>query len=230
MKIAASGGSPNPGAMLDVESNDRGFVPPRIYLTGSFMQLNGTTPTEGTVIFSNNWSGDGSLGGLFVWKNSQWGRFGESVRTPTSYIKLIKNNDQIVYPGEQDVSFDQVSTRQQPIGDTPMWSQANPSTVFIWRKGWYFVSASCRMEYVFMNKPRYISIMHKRNQVTAVGFNNNGYGNVGNNVTLNTSTMIYCEENDEINLSCYTEDTATIFPSGLLTTQMSVTQLPTNLF
>lgn len=229
MKIASTPGIPNQGAMLDVESADRGFLPPRIYLTSLSMQLNGTNPASGTLIFSTNWSGDGSLGGLFVWEQNGWQRFSEAPRIPISFIKVVRYNRQDVIAGENAISWEAFIDNRQPVGDIRMWNVANPTEVVIRRKGWYFISGSCRMTAVVVGEPRYISIMQNNQQLSAVGFNNPGIPNVRNNVTLNTSAMVLCEVNDRIKLSCYSINAAGITPDNLLTTQMSVVQLPSQM-
>lgn len=229
MKIASSPGVPNQGAMLDVESIDRGFLPPRVYLTGLSMQLSGATPVPGTLIFSTNWSGDGSLGGLFVWEQNGWQRFSESPRIPISSIKVVRYNRQDIISGENAITWEAFIENRQPAGDLRMWNATNPTEVIIRRKGWYFISGSCRMSAVVVGEPRYISIMQNNQQVSAVGFNNPGIPNVRNNVTLNTSVMVLCEVNDRIKLSCYSINAAGITPNDLLTTQMNVVQLPSQM-
>lgn len=230
MKIASSAGIPNSGAMLDVESNDRGFLPPRVYLTSLNMLLNNTVPLEGTIIFSINWSGDERLGGLFIWRSTQWVALDASTKIPISHIRVFKNVQQALVPGNNDLSWNQISDVQQPDGDLPMWSAANPTKVIIRRKGWYAVSGSCRMDMVLVGDPRYLAITHKGQQVTGAGFNNPGNSGTRNNVTLNTTTVVFCEVNDEIALMSYVVTNSNVTPVASSTTQLSVTQLPNYTF
>ncbi|RZK80288.1 MAG: hypothetical protein EOO85_01235 [Pedobacter sp.] len=230
MKIASTPGVPNSGAMLDVESNNRGFLPPRVYLTSLTMLLNNTVPLDGTIIFSLNWSGDERLGGLFIWRATQWVSLDASTKLPISHIRVMKNVQQGLVFGNNDLSWDMISDVQQPDGDLPMWSAVNPTKVIIRRKGWYAVSGSCRMDMVLVGDPRYLAITHKGQQVTGAGFNNPGNSGTRNDVTLNTSTVIFCEVNDEIALMSYVVTNSNATPVALSTTQLSVTQLPNYTF
>ncbi|RZK68331.1 MAG: hypothetical protein EOO85_24615 [Pedobacter sp.] len=227
MKISSTPGSPHASAMLELESTNRGFLPPRVFLTSNSMLLNGTTPANGTIVFSINWEDNERLGGLFVWKDVVWMRLDDSKKLSISHIRLVKNNDQNLGIGNNEITWNEISDVKQPQGDLPMWSLSTPAKVIIRRKGWYFVSSSCRMGDVLVGETRYLAIAHNGQQITASGYDNPGTAGTSNNVTLNTSTMVYCEINDELVTLNFGNSPAAIKPFGLKTTQFNVTQLPT---
>ncbi|WP_412468126.1 phage tail protein [Pedobacter sp. KLB.chiD] len=74
VKIAVSPGVPNTAAMLDVESSNRGFLLPRIALSSSTMQLNGTTPENGMMAFNTNDVTTNNLRGIgvYIYYGGSW--------------------------------------------------------------------------------------------------------------------------------------------------------------
>lgn len=76
-KIGGAGSSrtPHTAAMLDVESSNRGFLPPRLSLNAASMQLNGENPVDGTLVYNTNTSAPGLLGiGLYIWHSGKWNK------------------------------------------------------------------------------------------------------------------------------------------------------------
>ncbi len=99
IKIGASTGTPNAGAMLEVESSNRGFLLPRIALTSNTMTLNSVTPPNGMMVFNTNTSTSGGLAGtgLYVW-NGQWTLILESsAADPAGSYKLSAANSMTGY-------------------------------------------------------------------------------------------------------------------------------------
>jgi len=99
IKIGASTGTPNAGAMLEVESSNRGFLLPRIALTSSTMTLNSVTPPNGMIVFNTSTSISGGLSGtgLYVW-NGQWKLILESsAADPAGSYKLSAANSMTGY-------------------------------------------------------------------------------------------------------------------------------------
>ncbi|NTD96335.1 hypothetical protein G6M26_27255 [Agrobacterium tumefaciens] len=225
MKIAETTGTPNSGAMLDVESSNRGFLLPRVSLTGLTMRLNGVVPIEGTMIFSTNSTGEGSLGGTFIWKGGAWVALNDSQQITTSQIRLTPGRASLVN-GDVDVYWDGTERVSQPSGDAAMWTSANPTKVIIRRKGWYFVSGSVLIT-ARRARPYFLSIGHKGLKVAPHGFITPGTAGGTNRLTLNTSAMLLCDVNDEITLICTADLSASANPGTYTTTQFSVTQLPT---
>ncbi|WP_293788399.1 phage tail protein [uncultured Pedobacter sp.] len=74
VKIATSAGTPSASAMIDVESSNRGFLLPRIALSSSTMQLNGTTPADGMMIFNSNDVTTNNLkgAGVYIYYGNSW--------------------------------------------------------------------------------------------------------------------------------------------------------------
>lgn len=74
VKISPVTGTPNPAAMLEVESTNRGFLLPRIALTSSAMQLNNTNPIEGIMVFNtNDISTNDLMGvGVYIYHSGKW--------------------------------------------------------------------------------------------------------------------------------------------------------------
>lgn len=191
------------------------------------MMLNGIMPTEGTLIFSTNFTGEGNLGGLFVWKDAKWVSFDESSRILASHITLRRNTNQSLVAGYNAIRWQTALNVTQPSGDSPMWSSGDPAKVIIRRKGLYFISGSCRMEQAVVGLLRYLAITQNGQQVTAIAFTNPGGANGSSTrMTMNTSTSILCEVGDEISLVTYSANTTpVVVPGGLETTRMSVTQI-----
>ncbi|WP_412466895.1 hypothetical protein [Pedobacter sp. KLB.chiD] len=228
VKIANSNGTANQGAILDVESTNRGFLTPRIYLNNALMRLNGVIPAEGTIIFSTNWSGDGNLGGLFIWKGGKWEPFDNTKKIVASHITVTKGYGQNLVVGNNDIIWESAPDILQPTGDSPMWSSSNPTKIIIRRKGLYFVSGSCRLENAVTGELRYFAILKNNQQTSGVGYNTYGVTDSGYRLTFNTSTTIYCEAGDEIKLTCFSANNKPLVaPGGLPTTRMSVTQIST---
>ncbi|WP_412468125.1 phage tail protein [Pedobacter sp. KLB.chiD] len=99
IKIGASTGAPNAGAILEVESTNRGFLLPRIALTSNTMTLNSVTPPNGMMVFNTNTSTAGGLAGtgLYVW-NGQWTLILESsAADPAGSYKLSAANSMTGY-------------------------------------------------------------------------------------------------------------------------------------
>ncbi|MET0574149.1 MAG: tail fiber protein [Pedobacter agri] len=94
LKIGTTTGPPNAGAMLEIESSNRGFLLPRIFLTSITMQLNNVTPPNGMLIYNTNTSTATGLegSGLYVW-NGQWRLIlDNSVANPIGSYKLSAAN------------------------------------------------------------------------------------------------------------------------------------------
>lgn len=99
VKIGTTAGTPNAGAILEVESDTRGFLLPRISLTSNTMQLNNVTPPNGMMVYNTNTSTAAGLAGtgLYIW-NSQWNLMLENgVAEPTGSYKLSVANTMTGY-------------------------------------------------------------------------------------------------------------------------------------
>ena len=67
--------TPNSGAQLDVTATNRGFLPPRVNLSGSNVWGLSGTPTNGMMVFNIAPAGSDTsvvFTGLYVWENGKW--------------------------------------------------------------------------------------------------------------------------------------------------------------
>jgi len=87
VKIGPTTSSPNLGAMLDVESSNRGFLPPRISLGTNTAQLNGIQPADGMVVYNLNTDVAGTLSGvgLYIWYGGKWNQLADKNFLSTNY-------------------------------------------------------------------------------------------------------------------------------------------------
>ena len=74
--------SPADGTVLDVHSSDKGFLMPRVSLSGtddtSTISITGTTPTTGLMVYNTNTGGGAGVAvipGFYYWNGSSWRRF-----------------------------------------------------------------------------------------------------------------------------------------------------------
>jgi len=226
VKIGTSNGTPNVGAMLEIESSNRGFLPPRINLSSATMKLNGENPLEGTIIYSTNFSGDGALGGLQLFRGGQWNRVNEDSKSSLDFIRLLQNTAQQLTGGANTtITFDAIVDVFQSSGDAAMWSSSNPSKVIIRKQGLYFIAANSRVLGSGANQERQLTILKGTNGIAGSG----GITQVGvtSTIEMNASTVIYCNVNDEISVIQYNSNSVyTAASSGAI--NLTVAQLPLN--
>lgn len=195
MKVGANS-APAASNLLEVESTNRGFLPPRISLTSNTMSLNGIVPADGVVVFNTNASG--SLGaGLCTWHDNRWNKLIDSrvSGTPTSFVALRKTSNQDFDAGDNRVNWDQISASQSVPGDSPMWGGAN--AIFIRRAGVYCITANLAVQKFSGTGPvaeRYLFILKGDVQITASGYS------VADDTNLNVSAMVYCAANEIIRI------------------------------
>jgi len=76
VKIGTDHSAAHVSAMLEIESSNRGFLPPRVALTSNTMKLNSTTtnPPDGMIVYNTSVSLTNGLPstGLYIWRDSQW--------------------------------------------------------------------------------------------------------------------------------------------------------------
>ena len=106
--ISENGLSPHPSAGLDVNFDDKGFLPPRVALNSSTDQTTISNPANGLVVFNTMNQNDVSEG-LYVWFDSQWNQVILNESTETNW-KLDGNevdasNDFIGTTNNQSVIF-----------------------------------------------------------------------------------------------------------------------------
>jgi len=96
MKISTGTGSriPDAGAMLEIESTNRGFLPPRINLTSNTMQLNSIQPSDGMVVYNtNSTTVTGGLygAGLYTWYAGRWNFLTDPIYISNNYAAKSSN-------------------------------------------------------------------------------------------------------------------------------------------
>lgn len=196
MKIGI-GGEPIDNSILEVKSENRGFLPPRVFLTTETMGLNGGAPVDGTVVFNSNF-GTG-MGGVCTWHHGKWNRLIDSKKgEPTSFVKLAQNVFQPLDNGYTNIIWN-THSGQSPATDLPMFTTG--SDITIRRTGLYCVVANLAIGKFVQNPDvwaeRYLYISVNGVQNAASGFN------AAIDTYMNVSAMIYCSENDVIKIGFY---------------------------
>ncbi|RZK80289.1 MAG: hypothetical protein EOO85_01240 [Pedobacter sp.] len=196
----------SPGAMLEVESTNRGFTPPRINLTSLTMTLNSVTPADGMIIYSTN----ASVGtGLFAWYSGKWNKILDKSNKNT-YARFLGRATTNVSTLEWDPRL-----VNQPDGLLPMWDSANPSNITIRTAGLYIISTSYRKE-------------STTGSLLTVKINGTAQGDVwyrgstANYITPTSTYMYFLQVGDIITVSPGPGNVAT----DLGTTQISIANIP----
>ncbi|RZK69280.1 MAG: hypothetical protein EOO85_22700 [Pedobacter sp.] len=216
MKIGGSG-IPNPSSMLELESADKGFIPPRINLTSLTMALNGGVPSDGMTVYSTNTT---TGLGLFVWYNAKWNKMLErGTETITTYARFIARGT--LYDGVE-VVWDPVVARQ-PAGTPSLWSAESPSKIIIPTTGLYLVSASYRKD----NPSNAYDYFDFFISSTFSGTTSTYYLGPGP-LTSTLTDIMYLNAGDTINCSGYNSFNSISEPPStfLGTTQLAITQIP----
>ncbi|RZK75702.1 MAG: hypothetical protein EOO85_13220 [Pedobacter sp.] len=198
VKIGATWGTPSNSSVLEIESNNRGFLPPRIFLNSQTMPLNGGLPGDGTVVFNTNFGTN--LGGLCIWHHNQWNKLVDSrkIGKPTRFIKLTQNVSQVMPTGNSIVNWDARSIESVlSPGDSPMWNGG--SDIIIQKSGMYCIVVNVALAVTDGNQigspgERYISISVNGIQAAGSG------SFLGVNSFMNLSAMVYCNQFDRIRI------------------------------
>lgn len=109
---------PHATSMLQVESSTKGFLPPRILLSGNVMQLNGVTPANGMLVYNTNTAAVSGLSGagLYIWHDAKWNRVLENELQTADLANSAVTSDKVA-PG----SAGQVLTTD-PSGTGVKWT------------------------------------------------------------------------------------------------------------
>ncbi|RZK69279.1 MAG: hypothetical protein EOO85_22695, partial [Pedobacter sp.] len=140
-KIGSTTTSASPTSIMELESNNRGFLPPRIFLNNNLMLLNGNKPLDGTIVFNTNFAD--TMGGLCSWHNGKWNKVIEANRAGslTNFIQVDNDNQQILQGGRNnDLNFASVIRYQLQPGMTTMFG-TNANEISIPTSGLYCISA-----------------------------------------------------------------------------------------
>ncbi|RZK75703.1 MAG: hypothetical protein EOO85_13225 [Pedobacter sp.] len=209
VRIGASG-TPPLSAMLELQSDNRGFLPPRVNLTNLTMNLNGGVPADGMIIYSTN-TNTGT--GLFVWHSGSWNRLVEQLDT-TTYARFIGKNSSAI---NNAIPWEPVLIKQ-PGALSPIWQANTPELIYIRTAGLYIISASYRQQ---VGTGREGSIYLKLNGNTDI--QETRYFNRSSDVMTPTfTTMQYFEAGDFFAIHSITGST----DNTLGTTQLTISQIP----
>lgn len=86
--------APSPGAMLEVKSSNKGFLPPRVSLSGINDNTTISSNTEGVMVYNTNDSGNTATDvkpGYYYWKNNSWNKL-----LSESFSKQFSQNNELV--------------------------------------------------------------------------------------------------------------------------------------
>ena len=90
--------TPDPSAQLDVFSNDKGFLPPRIALTSIDLANPISNPATGLLVFNTATSGNAPnnvFPGYYYWNGSAWSKVNQD-NSPNLNGVIIRNFNQAV--------------------------------------------------------------------------------------------------------------------------------------
>ncbi|RYF13253.1 MAG: hypothetical protein EOO42_19030 [Flavobacteriales bacterium] len=166
------------------------------------MTLNGGAPLDGMIVFNTNFN-DG-LGGLCIWHHSKWNRLLDykldvNDGNKTDYIELRQTTNQNLSPGDNILKWHAITRAQYEDGYVPPIN--NTGDILIRRAGVYSVTVRVNVA-TFTAVPvnhRYLFISKNGTQIAASGFNHGA-----SNPLLTVSTMIYCNQNDILNIGYFT--------------------------
>ncbi|WP_412466893.1 hypothetical protein [Pedobacter sp. KLB.chiD] len=214
---------PAASSILELESTNRGFLPPRINLTSPTMALNGVTPTDGMVVFNTNTSS--GLGGLCTWHHNQWNKIIDSRTTGTLTSFVILKGASQSLPGLQTtrLNYESIIKSQSSGSDAPMFTSGNAITIR--RSGVYCITANLQIQVTNSGSgivERYLVIEKNTVQMAASSSYNN------QNQVLNASTTVYCSAGDVIRV-CYTSGASVLAVSSPFS-WCAVAQMPASEF
>lgn len=200
-------GAPSAAAMLELESTNRGFVPPRINLTSLTMNLDGGVPADGMVIFSTNT--DTGVG-LYTWYGGRWNKMAEKLET-TTYAKFTATGSDANQRIQWTPQF-----MNQPSGLQPLWLSGSPAMIRVRTTGLYIVSASHRKTGVSSG---YISIEASNGTKSYIQI---APGTTGG-VSLSNTSLFYLSAGESLTVTIGSDGTPD-YSDG--STQSTIYQIP----
>lgn len=75
MAVNADGAAPDNSAMLDIQSENKGFLPPRVALTAANSDAPVTSPASGLLIYNTTHAGispNNVVPGYYYWNGNRW--------------------------------------------------------------------------------------------------------------------------------------------------------------
>ena len=214
VKVGGSG-APASGVMLELESSNKGFVPPRIDLTNLTMGLNGSTPVDGMIIYSTNQS---TGLGLYVWHSGSWNKLLQEYDIPSRARFKARATDVV-----GTIEWDPVFMKQRD-DLLPMWSSVSPGRIYIRKTGLYLISGSYRKDEVFDVTSISFRINDDPNAQFTRYFNRNK-----DTITATYTTILYLNAGNYLTMFAKRETSNVEFgaPNTILgTSQMSISEIP----
>ncbi|RZK68330.1 MAG: hypothetical protein EOO85_24610 [Pedobacter sp.] len=213
VKIGGSG-TPSPSAILELESNNRGFSPPRVNLSSTTMPLNGTTvPADGVIVYSSSSGLEGP--GLYAWYNGRWNKVNE--RSSMNKIARARFLGRVTTTAP-DLQWDP-SIVNQMEGLAPMWESNSPTKITVRSTGLYLVSVSYRKEQI-------------SNALIFIAINGTTHGLVqywadkSSVITATYTHTFYLQDGDVITAG----DVNGNVINSLGTTQLALSQIPVRIY
>ena len=127
ISVSTSVSDPDPSAMLDIQSTNKGFLPPRIALTGTNSAVPVIAPAPGLLIYNTINSGSSPnnvIPGYYFWNGTRW--------VPLDYPKGISIGDLFYWDGTQWLVVAEGSPGQllqMSLTHVPTWSGAGYATL-----------------------------------------------------------------------------------------------------
>ena len=100
MKLVAQTGigttSPDPSAKLEVKSDNKGFLPPRVTLTSTSDATTIPSPATGLLVY-NTGNNAGLRAGYYYWNGTDWTTIATPISAQTvDYVSVLSTSDQTV--------------------------------------------------------------------------------------------------------------------------------------
>ena len=95
------GGMPDPSAILDIQSPNKGVLFPKVSLTSAVDNVTIPSPAEGLTVYNTSYAGSGSniiTPGLHYWDGSRWTRMNNKQLVLATWPSLITNDQLTTYP------------------------------------------------------------------------------------------------------------------------------------
>jgi|GEM_PF-4027991 len=160
-------GAPVDGAVLELESANKGLLLPRVSLTDATVWgLNGSTvKTAGMMVYNTNTSTDNGLygQGMYMWQTTSTGPWAKmpaksDLSVTAAGISLRKTNVQSYAPGTvQPVLWSSADYIRQQSATPLMWTAGDPSKIVIPANGMYIITATVDIVVTGLGE-RYIGI------------------------------------------------------------------------
>ncbi|MEI7503846.1 MAG: hypothetical protein WCJ61_11235 [Paludibacter sp.] len=222
--------TPASGAMLDVKSTSKGFMPPRVALTSLTDATTIVTPATGLMVYN---TGTGALTdkGIYYWNGTSWTKALTGGNGSTNSMN-IADDGTVTLSGSATTWNDLVinpSTARNEGNNTPEWALFVSPYIYTWKFSPSTVNEvdfSVQMPHNYKEGSTIYPHVHW-SSTSAAGTNRvrwvlyYQWVNFGDNYVSNSSTFVYGTElatNDAISLTAYQHTITPMNPSGVVGT------------